>query len=144
MSDARPARRNAQTVSDPGRGDCFRSCLTSILGVAPDATLPDGGDPEFFRKYDAWLTSFGLAMHYEPRAMWRRGLWIASVPSLNYPGVTHAIVMDGDEVAFDPSPLQRRAEGESLLGKGVVRAGWYLEVIDASKVGALVKAQEAA
>lgn len=36
------------------------------------------------------------------------GHWIATVISENFPGATHAVVMQGNTVAHDPSPKPRR------------------------------------
>lgn len=56
-------------------------------------------------KTRAYLDHFELSdypRHSQP------GYWIASVVSANIPGVTHAVVMLDHQVAFDPSPRQRR------------------------------------
>jgi hypothetical protein len=44
--------------------------------------------------------------------------WIASVLSANFRNGTHAIVMHGNEVVFDPSPRQRRVP-YVFVGEGV-------------------------
>jgi hypothetical protein len=42
------------------------------------------------------------------QAPYHKGFWIASVISENFAGSTHAIVMQGNTVAFDPSTKSRR------------------------------------
>lgn len=42
------------------------------------------------------------------QAPWHEGYWIASVISENFVGSTHAIVMQGSQVVFDPSTKPRR------------------------------------
>lgn len=140
-------RRNRQIVVDKGRGDCFRASLTSVLGIPNDpALIPDAGDPDMFLKIYQFLRRFGLSIRYELTACWSDGLWIASVPSKNFEGSTHAIVMDGTEVAHDPTTTPNAyAPGTSLLGKeGAVRGGWNLEVTDPSLLSLLVELQRAA
>jgi len=124
------ARKNIQKVVDAKNGDCFRACITSLLGIENDDSLPTGGDPEWFFNWSKFLNRLGLEIHYEQTACWRSGLWIASVKSKNFENVTHAIIMNSQEVYFDPSPKEGYATGENLLGKNIVSGGWYFEVID--------------
>ena len=137
-------RRNRQLIVSSTNGDCFRSCMTSILDIPNDPALPDGGAPAWFLRWWNFLDKFGLSLRYELQACWGTGYWIASVPSLNFDGVTHAIVMRGHEIEFDPSTARAYATGESLLGRNIVKGGWLLEVTDASKFGVLVELQRAA
>lgn len=134
-----------QLVVDRGHGDCLRACLCSILEIPNSRDLPaTAGNPTWFSDWWSLLGRFGLALRYEREACWGTGYWIASVPSLNFDGVTHAIVMHGSEVAFDPSTRKTYAAGESLLGKDIVKGGWLLEVVDPSKFSGLVDLQRAA
>lgn len=118
--------------------------MTSVLGIPNDPALPACDDPEWFLKWWNFLGSFGLSVRYELTACWGTGYWIASVPSLNFDGVTHAIVMNGHEVAFDPSTAKAYPTGESLIGKDVVKGGWLLDVVDPTRLGELVERQRAA
>ena len=129
-----PILKNEQLISDPVNGDCFRACVTSLLGIPNSEIIPSCGDGSWFVEYSKFLGKFGLNVHYEEKACWRNGYWIASVPSLNFPKVTHAIIMNCQEVYFDPSPNKKYTEGENLLGKDVVLGGWYFEVEDFSKL----------
>jgi hypothetical protein len=126
--------KNEQLIVDPVNGDCFRACLTSLLGIPNFGYFPDGGDKDWFIKWRRFLSTLGLSIHYEEKACWRNGYWIASVKSLNFPDVTHAIIMNCQEVYFDPSTKEKYPSGESLLGKDVVLGGWYLEVEDFAKL----------
>jgi hypothetical protein len=67
------ARKNYQKRVDPQNGDCFRACVTSLLGIENDESLPDGGDEEWFVKWSKFLNRFGLEIHYERKACWRNG-----------------------------------------------------------------------
>ena len=115
--------------------------MTSILDIPNDTSLPDGGDPEWGQKWFRFLNDLGLSMVYEIKACWRSGYWIASVPSLNYEGVSHAIVMNHCTIEFDPSTAKAYPSGESLAGKGIVKGGHYLEVLDPSKLSKLIELQ---
>lgn len=126
--------KNEQLISDHINGDCFRACLTSLLGIPNFGYLPDGGDKEWFIKWSRFLSTLGLSIHYEEKACWRSGYWIASVKSLNFPDVTHAIIMNCQEVYFDPSPNEKYLSGKNLLGKNIVLGGWYLEVENFNKL----------
>lgn len=126
--------KNEQLIVDPKRGDCFRACLTSLLGIQNTEEFPDGGDKEWFLKWSKFLNGMGLSIQYTEKAFWRSGYWIASVKSLNFLDVTHAIIMDCQEVYFDPSTKEKYLSGENLLSKDVVLGGWYLEVEDLSKL----------
>ena len=79
-------RRNKQLVFDAVKGDCFRACLTSLLGVPNDPRLPDTTSPDWLGRWSRLLHQFGLAVRYEKESCWRSGYWIASVPSLNIGG----------------------------------------------------------
>jgi hypothetical protein len=125
--------KNEQLISDPVKGDCFRACITSLLGIPNTDELPDG-DKDWFVGWGNYLRKMGLNIRYEEEAFWREGYWIASVKSLNFPDVTHAIIMNGQEIYFDPSPNKKYQEGENLLSKDIVLGGWYFEVEDFSKL----------
>lgn len=138
-------RRNSQLVVHHGHGDCLRACLTSILDIPNSLDLPNVDDKkpgEWFLLWRKWLGQYGLVLNYEIKAFWREGFWIASVPSLNFPGGRHAIVMNGSDVEWDPSPLKRYDSSMSLTGEGRVFGGHYLEVSDASLLRGLVALQE--
>lgn len=130
-------RCNRQLTIDKGKGDCFRACLTSILGIPNRPDFPNVDDKEWFLGWLNLLSPFGLELHYESKSCWRNGFWIASVKSKNFENTGHAIVMQGCKVAFDPSPMKRYRKGISLLGTELVYGGWYLEVTDCSKVEGL-------
>lgn len=132
-------RKNHQKVVDLKRGDCFRACITSLLGIPNLDSLPLPDDERFHIKYATFLKQFGLNITYERIACWRMGYWIASVPSKNYKDITHAIIMDGTKVYFDPSTKKRYRKGRNLLGKNIVIGGHWLEVTNPSKLHNLFK-----
>ena len=126
-------RKNQQLVCDKENGDCFRACLTSILGVENSQSLGMIGK-DWFVEAIRFLREFGCMIHYEEKAIWRDGYWIASVPSLNFKNTSHSIIMHEQEVFFDPSPHNKYGIRENLLGKNIVTGGSYLEVTDISKL----------
>ena len=120
-----------QKVVDKGIGDCFRACLASFLELPNDERLPDGY--ESVSPWDDWLEQFGMTLNYSQTAIWREGYWVASVKSKNYSdGTTHAIIMKGHKVAFDPSTKKRYRTGTDLLQTDDVVGGWWIEVTDPS------------
>lgn len=138
-------KKNKQLVVDAIHGDCMRACFTSILGIPNDPKLAVGSDPEWFLKWHKFLYRFGVTLTYSQKACWKHGYWVASVKSLNYPDkATHAIVMKGSAVYFDPSTAKKRYKsGESLLGRDVVLGGHFFEISDGSKLRKLIEYQNA-
>ena len=139
--------RHGQHVSDSVLGDCHRACMSVLLDVpngphlpTPDATQATNG--RWWFMWREFLDGFGLeARTGQARdAIWGE-LWIASVPSLNFPGCGHSIVMRDSEVWFDPSPALRY-EGD-LLGEDVVVAGTHLAITNPSRLPRLVEFQTA-
>lgn len=66
---------------------------------------------------------------------WRDGYWVASVKSKNFPEpITHAIVMKGQCVVFDPSLHKKYKIGRNLLSTNLVKYGYWLEITDVSKL----------
>lgn len=122
-----------QKVVDKGRGDCLRACIASILELPNDDRLPNIHGSTWYSTWQKWFGQFGLSMEYDDQRIWRESYWIASVKSKNYnDGTTHAIVMKGQEVAFDPSTKKRYRTGRQMLGGNLVMGGWWFEVIDPS------------
>ena len=127
--------KNKQLVCDNKKGDCFRACMTSILGIPNDPKLPNIDDKgSWYLAWKKFLYPLGLDLIFEHRAYWRREYWIASVQSKNFANTSHAIVMCGDKVAFDPSTKKRYRTGRNLLSEDIVKGGYYLEAIDPSKL----------
>lgn len=130
----RDMRKNKQRVFDIETGDCFRACMSSLLGIANTNGLPHIDKPSWFSDWRKFLLRYGLALTFEKEACWRSGYWIASVKSKNFPKTTHAIVMHHSKVWHDPSTKKRYRAGRSLLGKDIVVGGYFLEVVDPSKL----------
>lgn len=129
-------KKYRQKISDPKIGDCFRACMATLLQLAPEV-LPNDSSPAWHRNWQNYLGQFGLGLSYSNRAdqpIWLSSPWIASVKSLNYKGVTHAILMhQGGVVLHDPSSKKRYKVGRRLHGD-VVQSGQHLLVIDSSKL----------
>jgi hypothetical protein len=127
--------KNIQLISDPGKVDCVRACITSILNIPNDANLPNVDSSDWYFQWHNLLDMFGIELAYERRSFWRSGYWIASVPSLNYPPpITHAIVMYGTDIYWDPSTKIKYQSGRSLLKENIVTGGFFLEITDSSKL----------
>lgn len=126
------------------KGDCFRACICSILEIPIEQfplITPNDGESwwydiddhlrGFYGCYmvdwelkkdeaDKWLPCGSCGKYAFPD----KGYWIASVPSLNIePNPEtgeprhHAVVMDGFEVAWDPSRGTKRVgfdEGDRI------------------------------
>ena len=137
-------RKNKQILVDEGNGDCMRACLTGMLDLPNDPKLvPLSGAKDWWKTCQPFLKRFGMKLAYEQKACWREGYWMASVKSKNYgKGITHAIVMKGSKVIYDPSTKKRYKTGDDMLGEGVVVGGFFLEVTDASKLHKLAQFQK--
>lgn len=134
--------RHGQRVSSSTTGDCFRAAMSVILDVPNGDHLPtnDGEDDGgWWLDWHCFLRDLGLAIQNASAKgpIWKPHRWIASVASKNYEGCTHAIVMEGHKVLFDPSPRRRYHAGWSLLGKECVVGGYWLEVADVVRLDAL-------
>ena len=134
--------KHGQIHVDSETGDCFRASMSYLLGVPNSPDLPnDHSEPGRFLGWQEWLRPFGLELEWDAKRIWREGLWILSVQSKNMPGKTHAIVMRGNRVEFDPSPHRRYRRGRRLLGDKAVVGGYYLVVSDPRALWRLVSGQ---
>lgn len=142
--------KNKQLIVNSKTGDCMRACLTSILDIPNTNQLPnfrektkEGQYNGGFSKWSKLLNEMGLDFVYDQKKIWRSGYWMASVKSKNFKGMYHAIVMHGERVAHDPSTKKRYRTGTNLLGKDVVRGGYWLEITDVSLLPRFIKFQKA-
>lgn len=92
--------------------------------------LPNIHDEKWFFRWRNIFRSVGIEFEFDQDRIWRNGYWIASVKSKNFEGTTHAIVMKGQKVAFDPSPKKRYRKDTNLLGEDVVLGGYYFVIDD--------------
>lgn len=123
-----------QKIVNKKTGDCFRACVASILEMPNDNKLPNAHGGDWFGAWYEFFGKMGLAISFDRVAIWREGYWIASVKSKNFKNTSHAIVMKGDAVAFDPSTKKTHRKGTNLLGRGVVNGGYWIEVSDFTKL----------
>lgn len=120
-----------QRVFGNGNGDCFRACMASMLELPNCDDLPNLDHPGgWLFVWIQILATFGMRLGMDDKAIWREGYWIASVPSLNLEGKSHAIVMHDCNVAFDPSTMKTYEAGKPMLGEDLVNYGWWLEISD--------------
>lgn len=140
--------RHGQLVSGPEVGDCFRACMSVLLGVPNGDHLPTltlaNANGDWWIEWWKFLWNMGLELsHGNPKGpIWRAGMWIASVPSKNFDGKSHAIVMhDTDQVLFDPSPKRRYHAGHRLSGRDLIIDGTHVGVADARYLHHLVALQ---
>lgn len=125
-----------QTISDPAIGDCFRACMATLLQLPPQV-LPNDFSPSWHSNWQTYLRQFGIQLSYsQPNTgpIWLPDPWIATVRSLNYEGVHHAILVhQAGVVLHDPSTKKRWKTGTRLTMDDVV-AGQHLVVSDASRL----------
>ena len=115
--------------------------MSYLLGVPNGDYLPSSTDRnEWWLEWHYFLWDLGLSIQggHPKGPIWKNHLWIASVPSKNHEGCTHAIVMENHRVVFDPSPRRRYPTSVSLLGKDIVIGGTWLEVADVEALDRLV------
>lgn len=126
-------KKYRQLISSPLIGDCYRACMATLLQLPPEV-LPNDFSPAHGRIWGVFLEQFGLGLSYDNRAdqpIWLSSPWIASVKSLNYEGVTHAILMHGGGIVLhDPSNKKKYKTGEHLHSDKVL-SGQHLLVVDA-------------
>lgn len=115
-----------QQHSDKGNGDCMRACVASILDLPMEAV------PHFVKNgnaamYHSVLKAFMYAHGWKNKDVGRHdgvlrwkpyhinGYYLASVPSANYEGVYHAVIIDREGVVVhDPSP-KKQYQGRRLF-----------------------------
>lgn len=117
-----------------GRGDCLRACLASILEKQMEdlpveffSVVSDG----WWTRINKWLISnefvylinIPVPTEDDPYAYWvggrytwpQQGFWIAGVDSFNLKDEVglperHAIVMEGNNIAWDPALKNKRTD----------------------------------
>lgn len=122
-----------QKIVSTENGDCFRACVASIMELQNDDQLPNEHGGDWLGPWFKYFKKIGLRLGFDRLAIWRDSYWIASVPSKNYEDVTHSIVMHGDKVAFDPSTKKKYRRGMNLIGRDIVKFGYWIEISDISK-----------
>lgn len=112
-------------------GDCFPACIATLLEL-PLEVLPNDHSDSWWKVWDCFLAQFGLSLTYDSSEgpIWQDYPWIATVKSKNFESGSHAIVMMGHCVFFDPSTKKTYKKGESLLGKNIVQGGYRINVAD--------------
>jgi hypothetical protein len=102
-----------QSICNGETGDCLRTAVECILEL-PLATLRNYTEPEYRALWfsylcnDLWRLGKIRTYTFEGGALWwPEGYWVATVPSLNVPKSHHAVVMYGDQLAWDVSPNKR-------------------------------------
>jgi len=125
-----------QSICDEGRGDCMRATVASVLDLEIIQV------PHFIL-FDEWNTMFIgflylMGWEYDGvKSYWKDdntpvqldetfgGYTLASVPSRNYKGMTHSVVIDTTGlVVHDPSP-HKNYQGENVRDSGDVLY-WYM------------------
>lgn len=116
-----------QTILHPPEGDCFRACVASIL-ERPIEEVPNPHAPEehWWNAWHEWLLPQGLQfVEWEPNTEKPtccplRGYWIATVASPDR--CNHCLVIHDDEIAWDPSPVEKRSEKNWTQDDRIIRA----------------------
>ena len=125
--------KNRQLIANGENGDCLRACVTSVMGTLNTLDDPNPHKGNWLSVWRKWLADFGIEVQYT-KSCWIDGYWIASVPSKNYKGKTHAIVMKGTKVWHDPSTKKRYRTNRDMLGSGLVGCGYIFIVSDFFKL----------
>lgn len=129
-----------QLVTDNLIGDCFRTCIATLLQLPPEV-LPNDFSPNWSTNWDIYLEQFGLGLspnNNRSQPIWLSTPWIASVKSLNYKDGTHAILMHKTSIVLhDPSTKKQYKTGTDLFGKDVVMSGCHILVTDITKLHVL-------
>lgn len=127
-----------QAISCGGRGDCMRATLASLLGLELEAVPHFILLPERLWNYVFSMFLWALGWSYEGCMSYSKtepnnlcledsfdGYFYATVPSRNFEGKTHAVVMDmNGVVVHDPSPT-KKYQGENVIETGCIEY-WYL------------------
>lgn len=92
--------------------DCVATTLACFLDLdyedVPAINYEESDNREFWEHYNQVVGKYGKFLLFL-RESWGeklpdKGRWIAIVPSRNYPGETHVIIMDGKELWWDCAP----------------------------------------
>lgn len=120
------------------QGDCLAACVASILAVPVEVIDFPLGDDWWDRLHEK-LAVYGYCIaNVKIDAAAPRGLWIATVPSLNLipkPGdkqILHCVVARDNELVHDPCKSQRyddQAWAELWNAEKIIE-GWALAAID--------------
>ena len=100
---------------DPKTGDCFATCVASLLDLPRDEVpnfMLAGPGEEWWMELQRWLGNRGLQCAVTKVEVRRpeTGYWIGSgrSPRGNY---HHAVIMLGDDIAHDPHPSRDGLDG---------------------------------
>ena len=127
-----------QRIVSNKNGDCFASCLASIMEI-DNNTMPDffaNPNRAMTDQANEWLKQFNLELSYFKMGSYPppQGYAILSVKSLVFEKCSHSVVWSGQaengwgEIVHDPSPRGGEHPNEDWLGFHV------LVVRDASKL----------
>ena len=122
-----------QKICSENNGDCFRACVASMLELPNDDNLPNPHGDAWLTEWLKWFGGIGLRLSWHHKSIWRDGFWIASVQSKNFENTTHAIIMRGLHVFFDPSLGEKYSKGAYMLKSELVSGGWWIEIDDMRK-----------
>ena len=93
----------SQTIHAPYSGDCLAACIASIL-ECDLAKLPNPQGDNWWMEWCDFLSKHGVRLLGKGRSLYYwESYWIGVLPSLNFPGRTHAVVMFNDSLVHDPN-----------------------------------------
>lgn len=102
-------KRVDQTIFNCERGDCAQACIATILGLSLNDALDlhSLGDETWFDEMVVWFERKGYITDWETPFNKRIGIggfFVATVPSRNFNGKTHAVVINKNGyVVHDPN-----------------------------------------
>ncbi|MEK6860555.1 MAG: hypothetical protein AABY07_01165 [Nanoarchaeota archaeon] len=84
-------------------GDCLSACIASIL---EREDVPHYLDEHWFLNYWDWLKEKGYSLHSRSKRYKPKGFYILVLNSRINPEWLHAVVANGNEIIWDPSPFK--------------------------------------
>jgi len=121
-----------QTKFGRKEGDCFNSCLASIINLPPDHIPFFMWTEDWYERLTEWLKGLGYyPMQFEINEttlenMSHYGVYILSGKSprsdVPYPACLHAVLACGDEIIHDPHPSRDNLESYDdfiIIVKGI-------------------------
>lgn len=103
-----------QTNISSDRGNCFPSCLASILEIGLE-DIPQTPRVGYYEEYLPFLATLNLTLVFVTQMatadLEACGYYLIGAASPRFPGVLHAVVGKSGQIAWDPHPLRAQGVG---------------------------------
>lgn len=109
-----------QTIRGKTQGNCLQACLASFLEIDIDSIpryTDHGKDSDWFTKTNEWLLQehgYEMFNFYFDNDVFPEHLTIPVIAvgeSPNYPGQSHAVILQNGKLIHDPSPTDKGLKG---------------------------------